>query len=85
MLLFISKVFWFLLTRLFHCRDSTLCLTSNNAIASRLMADLKNEQRWTEQFESTSDEQWDRLADMARQEIASGDTVSSDEVFPVKP
>jgi uncharacterized Zn ribbon protein len=55
-----------------------------DAIASRLMAELKDEQRWTEQFESTTDEQWDRLADMVRQEIADGDTVSLDEVFPVK-
>jgi hypothetical protein len=55
-----------------------------DAIASRLMEELKDEQRWTEQFESTTDEQWDRLADMVRQEIAGGDTVSLDEVFPVK-
>ncbi len=56
-----------------------------NAIASRLMAELKDEQRWTEQFESTTDEQWDRLAEMVRQEIAGGDTAPLDEVFPVKP
>jgi hypothetical protein len=56
-----------------------------DAIASRLMAELKDEQRWTEQFESTTDEQWDRLADMVRQEIADGETVPLDEVFPVKP
>lgn len=55
-----------------------------DAIASRLMAELKDEQRWTDQFESTTDEQWDRLADMVRQEIAGNDTVSLDEVFPVK-
>jgi hypothetical protein len=55
-----------------------------DAIASRLMAELKDEQRWTEQFESTTDEQWDQLADMVRQEIAGGDTASLDEVFPVK-
>ncbi|HTL90570.1 MAG TPA: hypothetical protein VL134_14310 [Leptolyngbya sp.] len=55
-----------------------------DAIASRLMAELKDEQRWTEQFESTTDEQWDRLADLVRQEIANGDTASLDEVFPVK-
>ncbi|WP_254172354.1 hypothetical protein [Planktothrix agardhii] len=47
-----------------------------NAIASRLMAELKDEQRWTKYFESTTDEQWDRLADMVRQEISDGDTVA---------
>ncbi|MEC4819964.1 MAG: hypothetical protein SAK29_42850, partial [Scytonema sp. PMC 1069.18] len=46
-----------------------------DAIASRLMAELKDEQTWTQQFESTTDEQWDRLADMVRQEIANGETV----------
>jgi len=56
-----------------------------DAIASRLIAELKDEQKWTEQFESTTDNQWDRLADMVRQEIASGDTVPLNEVFPVKP
>ena len=55
-----------------------------DAIASRLMAELKDEQRWTEQFESTTDEQWDRLAGMVRQEIAGGDTVSLNEAFPAK-
>ncbi|CAD5936899.1 hypothetical protein [Planktothrix agardhii] len=47
-----------------------------DAIASRLMAELKDEQRWTKYFESTTDEQWDRLADMVRQEISDGDTVA---------
>jgi hypothetical protein len=56
-----------------------------DAIASRLMAELKDEQRWTEQFESTTDDQWDRLADLVRQEIVSGNTSPLDEVFPVKP
>lgn len=56
-----------------------------DAIASRLMAELKDEQKWTEQFESTTDEQWDRLTDRVRQEIASGDTVPLDEIFPLKP
>ncbi|MBW4541981.1 MAG: hypothetical protein KME43_22985 [Myxacorys chilensis ATA2-1-KO14] len=55
-----------------------------NAIASRLMAELKDEQAWAERFESTTDEQWDRLADMVRQEISSGETAPLDEVFPVK-
>jgi len=56
-----------------------------DAIASRLIAELKDEQKWTEQFESTTDNQWDRLADTVRQEIASGDTVPLNEVLPVKP
>ena len=55
-----------------------------DAIASRLMAELKDEQVWSARFEATTDEQWDRLVHMVRQEIANGETVSLDEVFPVK-
>ena len=53
-----------------------------DAIADRLLAELKDEQAWTTRFETTTDEQWDRLAAMVRQDIANGDTISLDEVFP---
>lgn len=53
-----------------------------DAIAARLLAELKDEQAWTTRFETTTDEQWDRLAAMVRQDIANGDTISLDEVFP---
>ena len=53
-----------------------------DAIAARLLAELKDEQAWSTRFETTTDEQWDRLATMVRQDIANGDTVSLDEVFP---
>jgi len=54
-----------------------------DAIAARIIADLKDEQAWTERFEATTDEQWDRLAEAARKEIVAGDTVPLDDVFPV--
>lgn len=53
-----------------------------DAIAARLLAELKDEQAWTACFEATTDEQWDRLAAMVRQDIADGETVPLDEVFP---
>ena len=53
-----------------------------DAISARLLAELKDEQAWSTRFETTTDEQWDRLAAMVRQDIANGDTVSLDEVFP---
>ena len=43
------------------------------SLASRLMAELKDEQTWTQLFESTTDKQWDRLADMVQQEMPSAD------------
>lgn len=53
-----------------------------NAIAARLLAELEDEQAWAAHFEATTDEQWDRLAASARQEIATGNTAPLDEVFP---
>ncbi|EAZ91406.1 hypothetical protein [Crocosphaera chwakensis] len=54
-----------------------------DAIASRWMEELKDEQQWTEKFESTTDEQWDQMADMVRQEISNGETTPLDNVFRV--
>ncbi len=54
-----------------------------DAIAARILIDLKDEQAWTERFEATTDEEWDRLAESARREIAAGDTVPLNDVFSV--
>ena len=53
-----------------------------DAIATRLLAELEDERAWKLRFESTTNEQWDRLAQMVRQEIDAGDTTPLDEVFP---
>jgi hypothetical protein len=53
-----------------------------DAIATRILADLEDEQEWSARFDSTTDEQWDSLAATARHEIASGETTPLDEVFP---
>ena len=45
-----------------------------DAIAARIIADMKDDQAWTERFKATTDEQWDRLVESARKEIAAGDT-----------
>jgi len=52
-----------------------------NAIASRILADLEDERAWEARFEATTDEKWDRLAEGVRQEIASGNTVPLDEAL----
>ncbi|MDZ8139145.1 MAG: hypothetical protein RM049_28330 [Nostoc sp. DedQUE04] len=49
----------------------TLPVDEQDAIAARLLAEIEDEQRWKTQFESTTDAQWDGLADMVRQEIAT--------------
>jgi hypothetical protein len=53
-----------------------------DAIASRLLSELADEQAWASRFQATTDEQWDRLASRVRQEITDGEIVALDEVFP---
>lgn len=53
-----------------------------DAIATRLLAELRDEQAWATHFEATTDEQWDRLAAIVRQDIVNGETIPLDEVFP---
>jgi len=53
-----------------------------NAIATRLLAELADEKAWMERFESTTDVQWDRMAEMVRREIADGDMLPLNDVFP---
>ena len=53
-----------------------------DAIAARFLEELKDEQKWETRFAATTDDQWDQMAAMVRQEIARGETVPLDEVFP---
>ncbi len=53
-----------------------------NAIATQLLAELQDDQKWETRFAATTDDQWDRMAAMVRQEIASGETVPLDTIFP---
>lgn len=53
-----------------------------DVIAARLLAELKDEQAWATRLEATTNQQWERLAAMVRQDIANGETVPLDEVFP---
>lgn len=45
-----------------------------DATATRILAELADEQEWTTRFDATTDQQWDRLSELARQEIRAGDT-----------
>ncbi|MGB3655514.1 MAG: hypothetical protein WBA41_30495 [Rivularia sp. (in: cyanobacteria)] len=53
-----------------------------DAIATRLLAELKDEQAWEKRFAATTNKQWDKLAQMVRQEITDGETSPLDDVFP---
>ncbi|WP_254564509.1 hypothetical protein [Oscillatoria sp. HE19RPO] len=52
-----------------------------NAIASRLLAELEDEREWKSRFEATTERQWNALAEMVRQDIAAGNIDSIDDVF----
>lgn len=60
----------------------TLPADEQDAIAARLLSELEDERTWKSQFEATTDAQWDRLAEMVRQEIAIGDITPLADVFP---
>ena len=44
-----------------------------NAIATRFLAEIEDEQSWKTRFASTTDDQWDSLAQVVRQKIISRD------------
>jgi len=52
-----------------------------DAIASRLLSEIDDEQAWNIRFMTTTDTQWDYLADQVRRSIASGKTTPLDNVF----
>ena len=56
-----------------------------DAIATRLLAELEDERGWKVRFEATTDNQWDRLAEMVRQEIAAGEITPLGDVFRIEP
>ena len=53
-----------------------------DAIAARFLAESQDEQKWEACFAATTDDQWDQMVAMVRQEIARGETAPLDEVFP---
>ncbi len=61
----------------------TLPTNEQDSLAAILLAEMESEQIWKGKFESTTDDQWQRMADMVRQEIAAGDTTPLSAVFPL--
>lgn len=59
-----------------------LPVADQDAIASRLLSELRQEEAWEKSFAATTDEQWDKLAERARSNIRAGKMAPSDEVFP---
>ncbi|HIK08727.1 MAG TPA: hypothetical protein IGS52_00395 [Oscillatoriaceae cyanobacterium M33_DOE_052] len=55
------------------------------AIVSRLLAEIEAEQAWESRFVATTDDQWNRLTQMVHQDIQDGEIMPLDEVFPAQP
>ena len=51
-----------------------------DALAARILAEIADEREWDRAFAATTDEEWDKLAAMARRDIAAGGSSSLDEV-----
>jgi hypothetical protein len=45
--------------------------TEQDSVAARILAELADDQVWAAKFAATTDEQWDRLAESVRREIAA--------------
>jgi hypothetical protein len=70
-----------LLSRAVH-EVEKLPAEDQDAIATRILAEVADEEAWAARFRATTDQQWDRMAEAARREISAGDTASLDDVFP---
>ena len=61
---------------------SKLSPEDQDAIASRLLAEVEDEQGWATRFAATTDDQWDRIVAEVRRDIATGGTRPLAEAFP---
>jgi hypothetical protein len=54
-----------------------------DAYAQRLLDELaaQDEQQWSAQFAATTPQQWQKLADQVRRDIANGDTMPLDTIL----
>jgi hypothetical protein len=59
----------------------TLPTNEQDSLAAVLLAEMESERIWKDKFESTTDDQWQRMADMVRQEIAAGETTPIADIF----
>ncbi len=59
-----------------------LPIEDQDAIASRLLAEVEDERRWAASFAATTDDQWDRIVADVRLDVATRGTRPLDEVFP---
>lgn len=53
-----------------------------DAVSERIVAELTDDAEWDARFDSTTEEQWDKIEEMVRREIAMGNNVPVEDAFP---
>ena len=53
-----------------------------DAIASRILEELADEQLWDKQFRNTTDEQWQKIHELVERDIAAHGLTPLEDVFP---
>ena len=56
-----------------------------DAIATRFLAEIEDERAWKASFSKTTDDKWNNLAAMVRQEINAGEFSPLEELLSSKP
>ncbi len=59
-----------------------LPIEDQDAIASRLLAEIEDERQWTARFSATTEEQWDAMVAEVRRDIATTGSRPLEEAFP---
>jgi hypothetical protein len=59
-----------------------LPIEDQDAIASRLLAEVEDERAWATRFAATTEEQWDCLVAEVRRDVAARGTRPLEEAFP---
>lgn len=53
-----------------------------DAVSERIAAELTDDAEWDARFDATTEEQWDKMEEMVRREIAMGNSVPLEDAFP---
>ena len=57
---------------------------AQDAMATRILADLEDDQAWDERLEATTAQQWSKLAEMAKRELASGEVTPMEDFLAAR-
>lgn len=53
-----------------------------DAASKRIAAELTDDMEWDDRFDSTTEEQWNKMADMVRRDVSAGGSAPIESAFP---